>query len=310
MFNPSDNFFKQFIKSPYHAWLLGLTLGIGFLSANVVVMGICVGLYVLGWVHLPDMAMYKNWVKANMDRIAAADDATKIQAFTIKRTALIQQLSNDRLKRYRELSAVCEDIVSATKDSSQIDGTDPRLRKLDELMWTFLRLLVMEGTLENFIDTESSEGLPVEIKSCKGEVEALTAQVAAQPPGSVPIKQRLLDSKKEKLATLEKRKARLDESSDNLTLVSSEQERLVEQIKLLRSDAIASRNADGLTERINSTVDHLTETNKMISEMDQFKDLAGDDLPTTSTRLGFAADVNASDDEESPRRRTRSRVSA
>ena len=310
MFNPNDNFFKRFIKSPHHAWLLGLTLGLGFLSANVVVMGICVGLYILGWVHLPDTTMYKKWVQLNRDKIAAADDAVKIQAFTAKRSALIQQLSSERKSRYRELSSVCEDIVQATKDSSQIDGTDPRLRKLDELMWTFLRLLVMEGTLETFIDTESSEGLPSEIKTCKGEVDELVTQVASQPPGSVPIKQRLLDSKKEKLATLEKRQARLNESKDNLTLVSSEQERLVEQIKLLRSDAIASRNADGLTERINSTVDHLTETNKMISEMDQFKDLAGDDLPTTTTRLGFAAETSESEDDESPRRRTSTRVSA
>ena len=38
-----------------------------------------------------------------------------------------------------------------------MDGDDPRLRKLDELMWTYLRLLVMEGSLESFIETESQE---------------------------------------------------------------------------------------------------------------------------------------------------------
>ena len=102
----------------------------------------------------------------------------------------------------------------------------------------------------------------------------------------------MLDSKKERLATLVKRLTRLQEATDNQTLVASEQERLVEQVKLLRSDAIASRNTDALTERINSTVDHLNETNKLISEMDQFKDLVADDLPITTARLGFDTSVS------------------
>jgi len=117
------------------------------------------------------------------------------------------------------------------------------------------------------------------------------------PAGSSPaVKQRLLDSKKEKLAALLKRQARLEEARDNRTLVAAEQERLVEQIKLLRSDAVASRNAEALTDRINATVDHLTETNKLISEMDQFKDLVADDLPATATRLGF--EVNSAAEPE------------
>ena len=62
----------------------------------------------------------------------------------------------------------------------------------------------------------------------------------------------------------------------------------MEQIKLLRADAIAARNADTLTARIDATVEHLTETNKLFSEMDQFKDLVADDMPQTGERLGFS----------------------
>jgi hypothetical protein len=292
MFDPADNFFKRFLKSPQHLWLAGLTLGVGFISANVVVFGVCVGLYLLGWVHLPDTAMYKNWVKAHLDGLAQKADSAKIQAFVARRTSLINQLSRERRSRYQELGNVCQEIIKATQDNNQIEGDDPRLRKLDELMWTYLRLLVMEGSLESFIETESQEGLPAEVADCKAEVADLEKQVAAMPAGgNVTIKQRLLDSKKEKLAALVKRQTRLDEAKDNQTLVASEQERLVEQIKLLRSDAIASRNTDALTDRINATVDHLNETNKLISEMDQFKDLVADDLPVTTARLGFDTEV-------------------
>jgi len=316
MFDPADNFFKRFLKSPPHLWLAGLTLGVGFLSANVVILGVCLGLYLLGWIHLPDTAMYKNWVKHHLDGLAQQADSAKIQAFIARRTALISQLSRERRSRYQELGNVCQEIIKATQDNNQIEGDDPRLRKLDELMWTFLRLLVMEGSLEGFIATESQEGLPEEVTVCKNEVAELEKQIAATPAGgNVAIKQRLLDSKKEKLAALVKRQTRLEEAKDNQTLVASEQERLVEQIKLLRSDAIASRNTDALTDRINATVDHLNETNKLISEMDQFKDLVADDLPVTSARLGFATTVSdpppvLDDDSVARRNRARGRTSA
>jgi hypothetical protein len=297
MFNPDDNFFWRFLKSPHHWWLAGLTLGLGFLSANFVILGVGVGLYALGWVHLPDTAMYQNWVKSHLDKLAQQADSAKVQAFIARRNTLISQLSRERRARYQELGRVCQEIVKATQDSGMGEADDPRLRKLDELMWTYLRLLVMEGSLQTFIDSENEEGLPDEVETGKQEVADLEKQVAGVPAGSSPaVKQRLLDSKKEKLAALLKRQARLEEARDNRTLVAAEQERLVEQIKLLRSDAVASRNAEALTDRINATVDHLTETNKLISEMDQFKDLVADDLPATATRLGF--EVNSAAEPE------------
>ena len=311
MFDPNDSFFKRFLKSPQHLWLAGLTLGLGFLSANVVVFGVCIGLYILGWVHLPDTQMYQKWVKGHFDAVARQADTAKVQAFVARRTALINQLSRERRSRYQDLGAVCQEIIKATQDNNQIDGDDPRLRKLDELMWTYLRLLVMEGSLAGFVQTESQEGLPDEVAVCKQEVAGLEHEIATAPAaptgGNLAIKQRLLDSKKEKLAALVKRQNRLQEATDNQTLVASEQERLVEQIKLLRSDAIASRNTDALTDRINATVDHLNETNKLISEMDQFKDLVADDLPVTSARLGFDTAVP---DPESPEARLPPRLRA
>lgn len=300
MFNPNDNFFWRFVKSPQHWWLAALTLGVGFLSANVVVLGICAGLYLLGWLHLPDMDIYKNWVKRHSDGLTQQADAAKVQAFIARRTALINQLSEERRGRYQELGLVCQEIIKATQDSNPIEGDDTRLRKLDELMWTYLRLLVMEGSLESFIQTESREGLPAEIAACKQEIAELEPQVAGAPAGTITVKQRLLDSKKEKLAVLVKRQTRLEEATDNRTLVGAEQERLVEQIKLLRSDTVASGNADALTDRINATVDHLNETNKLMAEMDQFKDLVADDLPITKARLGFDAMPPAGPDDDDP----------
>ena len=74
----------------------------------------------------------------------------------------------------------------------------------------------------------------------------------------------------------------------NLALVVSEQERLDQQIKLIRADAVATKNAEILTARIDATVEHLDQTNKWLSEMDEFKDLVGD-MPSTELRVGYQA---------------------
>jgi len=43
-----------------------------------------------------------------------------------------------------------------------------------------------------------------------------------------------------------------------------------------------------LTARIDATVEHLDQTNKWLSELDEFKDLVGD-MPATELRVGYNA---------------------
>jgi hypothetical protein len=304
MFNPLDSNLKKFLKSPHHWWLLALTVGIGFLSANWLLALAGLALYTLGWIYLPDMEIFQKWVRQNQDRIASAKSQVEIRAFLDRRQSLIASLSGESLQRYRDVADICEDIEKATREGgpSPLTDADPRLRKLDELMWTFLRLLVMEGSLKNFLATESGEKLPADMEASQKEITALEADIkTATDKGEAPTaKLRLLDSKKERLAVLGKRRDRLNEAQENLTLVAAEQDRLVEQIKLLRADAIAARNADTLTARIDATVEHLTETNKLFSEMDQFKDLVADDMPQTGERLGFSAATVTADGAGSP----------
>jgi len=295
MFDPQDSNLKKFLKSPHHLWLLTLTVGVGFISAHPLILLAGLAFYAVGWIYLPDMGPFQRWVGRHMDQIASAKSQQQIQAFRERRQSLMAGLSPQRLRRYLDVAAVCQDIEKATVDGGAGAATDadPRLRKLDELMWTFLRLLVMEGSLESFLTTESQEQLPVDIQSSQAEIAAMEAEIkTATGGGGHPSgKLRLLDSKKERLAVLSKRQERVNEAKENVTLVKAEQERLVEQIKLLRADAIAARNADTLTARIDATVEHLTETNKLFSEMDQFKDLVADDMPQTGERLGFSTSV-------------------
>lgn len=295
----SPNYRKEFFKSPQHVAVGLLTLGLGFLSAEWLPLIVGATAYSLAWVYMPDLGFFRSWVDRRAANSRQAAELAKVAEFVQRRDHLLASLSPSRRQRYHGLADVCLDIEQASADPGALPiepganpETDPRLRKLDELMWTFLRLLGIEESLERFLETERREDLPglleeadVELKKLGATVEQLKSR---GPTPALDAKQRLLGSRLERLEVLRKRQQRFEQAESNLALVISEQERLAQQIKLLRSDAVAAKNAETLTARIDATVEHLDQTNKWISEMDEFKDLVGN-LPDTEMRVGFAS---------------------
>lgn len=291
------NYHREFLKSPHHGVFGFLTLGLGFMSGAWLPLIAGGTLYALGWIYLPDLGFFRRWVDRRADAARQAEEARKVAAFVQRREALLASLSPSRRERYRLLADVCRDIESASTDNPFAAATnagDPRLRKLDELMWTQLRLLGIEESLERFLEIERLENLPTLVGEGEAEVGRLGLEIeslkAQGPSPLLETKQRYLSSRLERLEVLRKRQQRLEQAQANLALVRSEQERLDQQIKLIRADAVARKNADALSARIDATVEHLDQTNKWLAEMDEFKDLAGD-LPPTETRLGYESPV-------------------
>ena len=291
----APNYHREFLKSPQHAALGLLTLGAGFMSGMALPLIAGVTCYTLGWIYLPDLPFFRRWVDHRHEAAKRADDMQKVAAFVRRRDALIASLSPVRRECYTRLAAVCHDIETASADNllaSADPATDPRLRKLDELMWTYLRLLGIQESLEQFLATERSEDVPAILKDAEAEAARLTIEVEAlKTKGNTAVldtKQRYLGSRLERLEVLRKRQQRSEQAEANLALVVAEQERLDQQIKLIRADAVATKNAETLTARIDATVEHLDQTNKWLSEMDEFKDLVGD-MPTTELRVGYQA---------------------
>ena len=295
MDEPAPDYHKEFFKCPHHAAVGILTLGIGFLSASLLGLIIGATAYTLGWIYLPDLPFFRRWVDRRYEGVRRAAELQKVTDFIARRDKILASLSPSRTERYNRLAAVCGDIESASADNllaSADPTTDPRLRKLDELMWTYLRLLSIEESLEQFLETERTEDVPAMLKEAEAEVARLSAELdALKAKGASPAletKQRYVGSRLERLEVLRKREQRLTQTQENLALIVSEQERLDQQIKLIRADAIATKNAEALTARIDATVEHLDQTNKWISELDEFKDLVAD-MPATEMRVCYAA---------------------
>lgn len=293
----TPQYHREFLASPHHAALGLLTLGLGFMSGMALPLVAGATAYVLGWIYVPDLPIFRRWVDHRHDAARKSEEAAKVAQFVAKREALLTSLSPDRRGRYARLAAVCRDIETASADNLMASAdptTDPRLRKLDELMWTYLRLLGIEESLEQFLATERSENVPELLSSAEAEIKKLNAEMEAlkakTPPEPLDAKQRYLSSRLERLEVLRKRDQRSQQAESNLALVCSEQERLEQQIKLIRADAVATKNAETLTARIDATVEHLDQTNKWLSELDEFKDLVGD-MPSTELRVGYDARV-------------------
>src|SRR5258706_3839095 len=113
----APNYHGEFLKSPHHAVVALLTLGLGFLSAQLLGLIIGVTAYVLGWIYLPDLPFFRRWVDGRRDNTKRAEELQKVAEFAQRRDALIRSLSPERRERYSRLVLVCRDIDNATADN-------------------------------------------------------------------------------------------------------------------------------------------------------------------------------------------------
>jgi len=281
---------RAFWKSPHHAAMALFTLGAGFATGEPLYFLAGATAYVLGWVYLPDMAFFQKWRDRRSSAETKAAEAAELSQFSKRREAILASLNSQLRERYHLLAKVCRDIEGAAEnqDASEFGLTSgTRLRKIDELMWMYLRLLSIQQSVEMFLETERGEDLRGSAAEAEEEMTALEAESKARGTSTQSeTRERLLSSRRERLGVLRKRLQRFEEAESNLELVLAEQERLAEQIKLIRADAVATKNAGALSARIDASVAHLNETNKWLSQMDQFRDLAGD-LPLGDARIGF-----------------------
>jgi hypothetical protein len=280
---------KAFLKSRHHLWTALLTVGIGFATGEPLGLLAGVTAYALAWVFLPDAGFFKRWVDQREASEREKVEAAKWAEFQQQHEKLLNSLSPARRKKYTDLSGVCAAIESASQDVQNATGLEleSRLRKLDELLWTYLRMLSVEQNLEVFLESERKEQVPQLLASLETETRALSEEVAelkkiSPAPAAVAVKERLLTSRLERLAGLKQRVAKIEQSQANLELMRSEQDRLVEQVKLIRADAVASKNADALSARIDLSIEHLATTNQWLSEITEFKDVTQQmpDIPT------------------------------
>ncbi len=305
----SPNYRRAFWTSRHHAWLGICTLGLGFATGEP--LGLIGGAvaYVLGLIFLPDAGFFRRAIDAreNLTRDTAA--AAQLAVFQEQQQKLLAGLSTVRRTRYQQLVTVCSDIESASSEaaggaSAELGGATRR-QKLEELSWTYLRMLSIEQTLEVYLETERKEQVPAAVRTLESETQTLAAEITAlksakSDSAMLAGKERLLTSRLERLNALQQRLRRIEQAQSNHDLIRSEQERLVEQVKLIRADAIASKNADTLTSRIDLSIEHLASTNQWLSELAEFKDLTSQMPPAAAASTSSQQPATSRQAQPSP----------
>lgn len=298
---------RAFLRSPHHGWLGALTLGVGFAVANGIGLIAGAAAYALGWIYLPDLPFFKKWVDSRNAGARVALDEAELATFRRKQAQMLAKLGPEQARRYASLSAVCAEIERSGASDLQTDTPSlhsPQLRRLDDLMWTYLKMLTIEQSLVEFLQGEHSEDLPGLLQETERSLENLKLELKEAMSESVrESRKRLEQSQTDRLIVLQKRIEKSDQAAANLELVRSEQNRLEDQIKLVRADAVASRNTSNLSTRINATVEQLDHTNRWMSEMEEFKDLVGE-LPASNARVGYQPQADPVQDTEMKPRRT------
>lgn len=280
---------RAFARSPHHLWLAILTLGLGLLSAEPLGLILGATAYLLGWIYLPDTRWFGQWVRRQAELEEQRRAMAQASAFATRRQTLLASLPREARQRYEELSGVCKQIQASALEGD-VTSSDTVVRKLEELMWTYLKLLSMEQALTQFLQEESQESLRLRVQEAERELARLQAELEQSAPQLSPsaleARKRLLTSKSERLESLRKRWERVLDAHHHVELVRAEQDRLAEQLKLLRADSIALRNAQALSDRIDLSVGQLEETNKWLAQLAEFREFT-EGIPPPGVRVGF-----------------------
>lgn len=260
---------KAFAKSPHHAWLGLLTLGVG--AATLSSIGIVAGLaaYALGWIYLPDSRLFQNWLAARKQ----GDEGAKLRHFLFQRRQIYDALRSFTRERYDRLAAEIEGLQQEFRRDPRLNAEIVRQRseRLTNLAWTFLRLLHTGEMLDRFIETEDPADL-------ERKIAAMEQELASIDTGS---KAGLTESLQSRLTSLKARLEKRRGAEESRALTASEQERIAELVKLFRADHLASRDAGALSHEIDGAAHQLDRTREWLGSLEF--DTSPADIPESLT---------------------------
>jgi len=291
------NYYKEFALSKAHA-AIGVGFAAAFAAANPLVLMVAAAAYAITWIYFPTSHFF---VRRIQDRLKLAGEIAQkdeLGDFVKRRDGMVARLNGAGQHRYRELSGICAEVSSNNPDNGLING------KLQELLWTYLKMLLMQQGIEAYLSETDGDSIQNSLKQVEADIAALA-----------PEQQRLRASKESLKNTLSLHKKSLSDAQENLQVLNSELSRLEHEIQLLRADAIANNNSDFLSAKINASVESLQESKAILKTMSNADELSFD-IPAQASALGFeSGDANGQAEVEpvedvAPKPRARGRVRA
>lgn len=264
----APNYYKEFATSKTHA-ALGVGIAAAFAVANPLFLMCAAAGYILGWVYLPTSKIFKAQVQSKLDRTEKAIQSKDLENFQLKRNSLLARLAEENRSRYDHLTRTCAEVARNTPGNALVNG------KLQELLWAYLKMLLMRQGIQTYLSETDEQEIGRNLADVETELKTLTTD-----------QQRLRSSRESLRDTLSQHQKSIADAKENLLVLDSELTRLEHEIQLLRADAIANRNSDVLSAKVNASVESLQESKSILQTMSNVEELSLD-IPAQAANLDF-----------------------
>lgn len=249
--------FWDYVRAAFHA--RPVVRGLGGVAWNKVALAVAgilgfgnPGFWLLG---LGGEVAYLYWMASNPrfqnlvrgQRLAAEREETG--ARLERSMAMLSTAARERFGRLRGQCAEVQRTSRAVQGGGSSVLDEERLSSLDQLLWLFLRLLVSLETL----DRQMAETSPMTLQK---EIAALEKEIAGMGEAS----ERLRKSKESLLDLTRKRLENYQRAGETRLLLTSELQRIEQQVELLREEAAIARSPEALSSKIDAVAGGLSDT--------------------------------------------------
>lgn len=228
---------------------------LGLLNPGFWIMGLGLELAYLG-----TLATNKRFQRT----VVASQEVEERRQWQTRVDELVQQLSTESQRRYRNLESRCGSVLEHQQRSAVIpSGLEAQGQGLGRLLWLFLRLLLTRQAIERIV-YESAAGTLEEKSQLEDRIKRLETQLAGNSVG-----EELRRSLAGQIDILKQRLQKRTEAREKMIFLDAELTRIQEHVELIREQAILSTDPQILSSRIDQIAASLDGTNQWIREQQQ-----------------------------------------
>lgn len=191
----------------------------------------------------------------------------------VKLATLVSGLPPAPRQRFDALRERClrmRDIAHGVRGAVGGAGDDLRTPALDRLLWVFLRLLVSQASLQQFLATTDEAQLQKRVHDTRTRLEAARAEPEAEQDD------RVLRSLTDSLQVAELRLDNFQKARDNADFVEIELDRIENKIQALTEMSVNRQDPDFLTSQVDAAADSMAHTETAITELQNITGLVSD----------------------------------
>lgn len=174
---------------------------------------------------------------------------------------VVAQFPMQDRQRFDQLRARClemRQIAMGVRGKQEAAGEDPNTAALDRLLWVFLRLLVSQQAMTQFLQR-------TDVREIQAKLDSARRQAEAQAGGD----ERILRSLQDSVAVQEQRLENYGSAKKNAEFVRVELDRIEAKIQAITEAAVNRQDPNFLTSQIDSVTASMHSTEKAISELQE-----------------------------------------